>query len=130
MLGTNVTDSKYSSHNQVFKNPKKIPSGSTANTHDPFPKISQKTHQKAPGRKKIFSLLEKLTTTRRESIGLMRQKILSVSQDFPFAEETKHAALAPISINKKYQTETTTQLQPQVLHDPESLKNRKKFLHF
>jgi hypothetical protein len=31
ILGTNVADSKYSSHNQVFKNPKKIPSGSTAN---------------------------------------------------------------------------------------------------
>jgi hypothetical protein len=63
-------------------------------------------------------------------MGLMRQKILSISQDSSFAEETKHAALAPISINKKYQTEITTQLQPQVLHDPESLQNRKKFLHF
>jgi hypothetical protein len=31
----------------------------------------------------------------------MRQKILSISQDSPFAAETKHAALAPISINKK-----------------------------
>lgn len=51
ILGTNVTDSKYSSHNQVLKNPKKIPSGSTANTHDPFPKISQKTHEKASQRK-------------------------------------------------------------------------------
>jgi hypothetical protein len=60
----------------------------------------------------------------------MRQKILSISQDSPFAEETKHAALTPISINKKYQTEITTQLQSQVLHDPESLQNRKKFLHF
>jgi len=83
----------------------------THTTH--FPKFPKKHIKKPRKEKKIFSLLEKLTTTRRESInlwGLMRQKILSISQDSSFAEETKYAALAPISINKKYQTEITTQL--------------------
>jgi hypothetical protein len=47
ILGTNVTYSKYSSHNQVFKNPKKIPSGSTATHTTHFPK-SPKKHMKKP----------------------------------------------------------------------------------
>lgn len=76
----------------------------THTTH--FPKSPKKHIKKPPKEKKFFSLLEKLAITRRESInlwGLMRQKILSISQDSSFAEETnmQHWPQSPLTKNTK-----------------------------